>query len=587
MQTEILKKVQAWVDDPNIDAKAKAEIHELLEKKNHKELTERFYKDLDFGTAGLRSIMGMGINRINQYTVRKATQAMVNVLKNEYSDPKMHKICVCYDSRNNSEYFAHEVCSVLAANNVTAILFRELNPVPLLSYSVRYYQAGAGIMITASHNPIEYNGFKAYWSDGAQITPPVDKDIIAAYNNITNWNEIKWIDFESALKKKTIQYVEKEMFDSYYAVIQKSLIHPELCKKQGENVRIVYSPIHGTGLKPCQTLAELVGFKNFFVVEEQAKPNGNFPTVKSPNPEYPAALAMAVQLMLDKKADLAMGTDPDTDRLGVAVKHQGEVIFLTGNQIASLFVYYQMSEKAKLKKIKKNSLVLKSVVTSTLQDEIVEHFGGKMEDTLTGFKWMAKKLKDREDANIDYDFIFASEESYGFMGHNEVRDKDAVCAVIQMTEMALFFKEKKMTLINALEEIYEKFGYHHDTVLSLDFLGIEGEQKIGRIMNKLRAYDKTQMVGQTITKFKDYQSCEELDWRNKTKKKFEFTKSNLVCIEFASGSKFYARPSGTEPKIKFYFMIKTVNGNLQERKSQAMELEDQLNTFIKKFADEA
>ncbi len=584
MENSILDKAQSWSKNPYFDLSDRNEILQLIESNNEDELTDRFYKDLEFGTAGLRSIMGMGSNRINKYTIRKATQAMVNTL---FAKGKSKIICVSYDSRNNSEFYAKEVCAVLAGNGIKAFIYNTLTPVPMLSYAVRYHKAGAGIMITASHNPIEYNGFKAFWSDGSQITPPIDTEIISEYQNLFDWNKIKYMDFNHALDKGLIEFNAKEVEENYYLAIKNRILNKTLIEEKGELLKVVYTPIHGTGKVPCLKLAAELGFKNFAIVKKQAEPDGNFPTVKSPNPEYPEALTLAVEQMLQTQSDIVLGTDPDTDRLGVAVNHNDEVQFLTGNQIGAIFLYYLLEQKKENNLLSKKTLLLKSIVTSDIQTDMAKYYGVTIENTLTGFKWMAKKIKDREDNRVDFDFLFANEESYGYLGHSEVRDKDGVCAVIQMCEVALYFKDQGKNLIQVLDEIYEKFGLHYDDVLSLNFYGKAGSEKIIRIMDKLRSKELKEILGEKLLSISDYKTLVKYDLVNKSEESFEFEPSNLLCLQFNNGTKFFVRPSGTEPKIKFYFMLKSTKGPLDERKELSKEKIIKLHSFIKNYCEKA
>jgi phosphoglucomutase len=578
MDKTIQNKAKQWAENPYFDDADRKEIQNLIDSKNEVELSERFYKDLEFGTAGLRSIMGIGSNRMNKYNVRKATQAMVNTV-NKHNLPK--KICVSYDSRNNSKFFAEQTCGVLVANGFEAFIYDELTPVPMLSFATRYHKASAGIMITASHNPIEYNGFKAFWSDGAQITPPYDKEIIGEYQSLNDWNDIQFKEFDS----KKVHYNKPEVKVAYFNAIKEVIIQKDLIRSKGEELNIVFTPIHGTGLKPCRELATELGFTNFNVVEKQAQPDGDFPTVESPNPEYPAALKLAVEQMQSSNADIVMGTDPDTDRLGVAVLHKEKVHYLTGNELASLFVYYLATQKKERNQLGENPLLLKSIVTSDLQSALAEDLGIELVNTLTGFKWMAKELKEREEKNIAFDFLFANEESFGFMGHKEVRDKDGVCAVMQMSEIALHYKVQGKTVIDALNEIYERYGLYYDTVMSLNYYGREGADKIKRIMNSLRNRDIKEALGQKLIHVSDFQTLKEYNLSEKTEKSFEFEKSNLLSFTYDKGVKFLARPSGTEPKVKFYFMIQKHEGSLEQRKEDAAKTTEEWQNYIKEFCE--
>lgn len=389
MDQKIIENATLWGNNTYFSEADRAEITKLLAdlSSNELELTERFYRDLEFGTGGLRAPMGMGQNRMNKYNVRRATQALANNVIKHFGGGSA---VISYDSRNNSKAFALEAAGVFAANGIKAHVFHVLTPTPMLSFGVRYYKANCGIMITASHNPPIYNGFKAFWNDGAQVVPPVDKEIINQYNELTDWNSIKYMPFEEAEKKGLAFWTDEKVENAFYEVIEKKVIQDiDLCKKHGSELSIVYTALHGTGEVPCGETAKRLGFSKFYSIPEQAKPDGNFPTVKSPNPEDPKALAMAVDYMLKNNGDIVYGTDPDGDRLGVVVNDHGKPAFLNGNQIAALMLYYVFSIKSEKKTLPEKALVIKSIVTSPIQNAIVEHFGGTVMDTLTGFKWIA------------------------------------------------------------------------------------------------------------------------------------------------------------------------------------------------------
>jgi phosphoglucomutase len=430
-------------------------------------------------------------------------------------------------------------------------------------------------MITASHNPPIYNGFKAFWNDGAQVVPPYDKEIIAAYNALTDWGQIKHMSFEEAQKKNLAGWTSPEVNEAFYRVIEeKVVLDREMIKKHGGEISVVYTSIHGTGEVPCTTIAKRLGFTKFVSVPEQAKPDGNFPTVKYPNPEDPKALQLAVDLMLKTNADIVCGTDPDCDRLGLVVNDHGKPAYPNGNQIGALMLYYIFSRRQELGRLPKNPLVLKSIVTSPLQNAIVESFGGKVEDTLTGFKWMAGKLREHEEQKSPMNFVFASEESFGYMLHNDARDKDGVSSVAIISEIALYYKRKGMNLKEALDEIYEKYGFYFESIVSQDYEGIEGTKKIDRILEYFRNYPETHFAGEKITERVDYMKPGPLP------------KSNVLAFTFESGNKLFLRPSGTEPKIKFYTMVREKSGTLQEKKSNAikkvMTIEDKIKECCEK-----
>lgn len=573
-QSGALDKAHAWANNPLFDNESRLEIQTLIDNLDLKEIEERFYKDLEFGTGGIRSIIGAGINRINIYTIRKATQALCSeVLAQKASNPS---ICISYDSRHFSFEFAKVAAEVMAGNGIKAYIYQRLNPVAMLSFSVRHHKSMAGVMITASHNPPEYNGYKVFWSDGAQVTPPNDQNIINHYYELKDFGAIKFLAFNKGVSTGLIQWVGLEVENLYHEAIAKKTIDPELCKTYGPKLKIVYTPIHGAGLIPCTRVLADLGFNDVHVVAEQALPDGNFPTVKSPNPENPAALALAVKLMEQTNADIVMGSDPDTDRLGVAIKSGGEIIYLTGNQIGILKLHYILTQLKKQNKLSKNSYFVKSIVTTSLLDVIAKSFGTEIYNTLTGFKWICGKMNQIEKSDPDKQFIFATEESFGYLSHTFARDKDGVSSVSMMAEVALFYKLQGMDLIAALDKIYEEYGFSHESLLSLDYFGIEGQEKISRIMTKFRMFGDNTMAGNRILEIRDY-----------AKGYADLPKSNVLGFFFENGDQFYLRPSGTEPKIKFYIMIQEKNGTLLEKKKRALEKTEALLHFIKEAAAKA
>ena len=569
-----LQKAQEWANNPVFDQTSRLEIQKLIDTHDLKEIEERFYKDLEFGTGGIRSILGAGVNRINTYTIRKATQALcLEVLAQKSKDPS---ICISYDSRRFSYEFAKSAAEVMAGNGIRAYIYERLNPVAMLSFSVRHHKSQAGIMITASHNPPEYNGYKVFWSDGAQVTPPNDQNIINNYYAITNFSEIKVMPFSEGEKCGLIKWVGVEVENLYHQAILSKAINPTLSHKEGGKLKIVYTPIHGAGLIPCTKALADLGFSDVHVVPEQAQPDGNFPTVKSPNPENPSALKLAVDLMEKLNADIVMGSDPDTDRLGVAIKHEGVIEYITGNQIGILQLHYILSQLKAEGKLSNNSYFVKSIVTTSLLDVIAKSFGVEVYNTLTGFKWICGKMNQIEKSDPTKQFLFATEESFGYLSHTFARDKDGVSSVTVMAEVALFYKLQGLNLHQALDKIYEEYGFSHESLLSLDYFGIEGANKISRIMKNFREYKDNMMVGNKISEIRDYsQGFEDLP------------KSNVLGFFFENGDQFYLRPSGTEPKIKFYIMIQENIGSLAEKKLKAMEKTKMLLDFINAEASRA
>lgn len=582
MNQQAYDLAKKWASNSYFDDSTRAEIKALLDSNNEKEITERFYRDLEFGTGGLRSIIGNGSNRMNKYQVRRATQAVCNQMA-KMNLPKL--ACVGYDTRRFSKEFAQEVASVFAGNGFTVYLYDKMLPVPLLSFSVRHHKASAGVMITASHNPKEYNGYKLYWNDGGQVVPPVDKEVINQYNSITDYNTIQYMNFSQALENKKIMMVGEEVEQAYRKMLKSFAINPELCATRGNELKLVYTPIHGTGINMVPKALSDLGFTKIDIVKEQEKPDENFSTVKSPNPENVEALTLAVNLMLKNNADLCYGTDPDCDRLGVMVNHHGKAEMLNGNQVAVLLLHYVLSQKKKQNKLPQDALVIKTIVTSELQTTIAKNLNVNIENTLTGFKWMGLRLSELEQKGIKYSFMFASEESYGYLGHNQVRDKDGVSAAVLTTEMALYYKTQGKTLIDALDDIYSEFGFAYEGLLSIDYFGKEGAEKINRIMDHFRNYftkNIKTILDEEIVEMEDYQNLHTVNFSSKEKTPITQTKSNVIGFKFKSGNKLYLRPSGTEPKIKFYSMVQDKNGSLEIRKKNALNKVNDIETFIKK-----
>jgi phosphoglucomutase len=584
MKEQSLELAKSWANNSYFDQSDRDKLNALISQpeKNEKEIIESFYKDLEFGTGGLRAEVGFGSNRMNKYNVRKATQAMANICKEKFEGQEL-RACVSYDCRRFSPEFAREVCSVYAANGIKAYLFKELTPTPLLSYAVRYFKAQSGVMVTASHNPKQYNGFKAYWDDGGQVTPPVDGEVIAAYGAISDWNEVKTMDFDQAMSEGLVEWIGEELKENFYQIVEKTLPNVELSKENGDKISFIFTPLHGTGNIPCREISERLGYKNFHVVEEQATADSEFSTLKStPNPEDPIALELAVNSMLKNNYDIAYGTDPDCDRLGVVVNHHNHAHYLNGNQIAFIMLYYLFKEHKDKNTLPKNPLVIKSIVTSPLQKSIAQAFGGTVLDTLTGFKWMAQLWRDLEEAGTDYNFFFASEESFGYMPHNLVRDKDAITSIALMNEASLYFKLKGQTLIDALDEIYEKFGYAQESLIALNFEGVEGKEKINRIMEHFRNNLGIHIADERIAISKDFLTLKEKHLATDETRDIKMVKSNVLGFQFESGNQLFVRPSGTEPKIKFYTMVKVNEGELKTKKRLAQEQIENIENFIHK-----
>ena len=570
MFKEIISKAEAWGHHPAIAPSDRQEILDLLKTlpQSEGELTERFHKGLEFGTGGLRGVLGMGENRINRYTVRRAAQAFALTLKKHY--PNGASIVVSYDCRNGSREFAEETLGVMAAFGIKGRIFPVLTPTPMLSFAIRFYGAQGGVMVTASHNPPKYNGYKVFWSDGGQVVPPMDQEIIDSYNALTDWSELKYMNFAEARKQGFVSDTGPEVDEAFYKMIEDTVIlDRELCWTRGKDLKVVFTPLHGTALVPCETIVKRLGFTTLTTIAAQAKPDGNFPTVKYPNPEEPAALKMAVDEMLASGADIVFGSDPDGDRLGVVGNHKGEPFYINGNQLGALFLHYVFKTRKAKGLLPKNPLVVKSIVTSPVQDTIVKKFGGTIMATLTGFKWMADLIRRLEVEKSPYNFVFASEESFGYMPHNASRDKDGVSSMALMCEIALHYKTRGMTLMDAMDEIAEEYGFFMEHLVSLDYEGIEGGKKIKRIMEHFRHIKTPEIVGLQIQKLTDFQKPDS-----------GLPASNVLGFTFVNGDQLFLRPSGTEPKIKFYIMVGEHDGSLAQKKKRAQDKIKKITDFV-------
>ena len=536
MENNFMQTVQNWLDG-NFDEATKAQILALKEN-DMTELEDAFYRNLEFGTGGLRGIMGVGTNRMNKYTVGMATQGLANYMKANVEGPL--SVCISFDSRNNSPEFAQIAANVLAANGIKVYIFEKLHPIALMSYSVRTKKANAGIMITASHNPKEYNGYKVFWSDGAQVTSPVDKDIVAEVAKITDPSMVK---FEAGEDAAPIEVMGHEMDEAYLNSVMSLMLSPEACAAH-KDLKIVYTPIHGSGVEIVPEFLAKLGFENVYHVPEQDVVDGNFPTVKSPNPEEPGALAMAVAVADKEGADLVMATDPDADRIGIAVRdNEGKMVLLNGNQTASILTYYILRRWAELGKLDGKQYVVKTIVTSELIRAIAEKFGVQVYNVLTGFKWIADIVKKNEGKTT---FVCGGEESYGFNVGEFVRDKDAPITCAFVAECAAWAAEQGKTLYQLLQDIYAEFGYYKESLISLTKKGKAGLEEIAQMMVDYRNNPPTEMAGSPVIKVIDYSKPEETG----------LPASNVLQFYNEAGDVVTVRPSGTEPKIKFYFGIK-------------------------------
>ncbi|WP_312743155.1 phospho-sugar mutase [Sphingobacterium multivorum] len=546
LDKDIQKKIEDWLT-PSYDEGTRKAVQDLIDNNEETELTDSFYKDLEFGTGGLRGIMGVGSNRMNKYTIGKATQGLANYLKKQFPDQEI-KVAVSYDSRNNSQAFGQLVANVFAANGIKVHLFTALRPTPMLSFAIRHFGCQSGVMLTASHNPKEYNGYKAYWNDGCQLTAPHDKNVIDEVNAINAVNDIK---FEG--HTHNIIPVGDEIDQLYIDANKKLSIHPEAVLAQ-KNLKIVFSPIHGTGITIVPKMLEAWGFEHVSVVAEQATPDGNFPTVIYPNPEEEDAMALAKKKGEEIDADLVLATDPDADRVGIAVKNnKGEFQLLNGNQIGSLLVYYVLSAKSELKQLGSNPYIVKTIVTSNLQADIADHYGVKHYETLTGFKYIGELITNLGDSA---QYLVGGEESYGFLVGDLVRDKDAPNSCAFLAEMTAYFKTKGKTVYEVLLDIYKEFGCYQEKLISLTKKGKAGAEEIQAMMNGLRHNLPTILGGIKVKEIRDYQLSQTTDMSTGERRAISLPKSDVLQFITVDGDVISARPSGTEPKIKFYCSVK-------------------------------
>jgi len=537
-------KAQQWLDSPVIDPETKQKVQALLNNADTKELVDNFYKDLEFGTGGLRGIMGVGSNTMNKYTVGVATQGLANYLLKTYSG-KTIKVALAHDSRNNSPYFTQIVADIFSANGIEVYKFAELRPTPLLSFAIRYLKCDSGVVITASHNPKEYNGYKAYWNDGAQVVPPHDKNIIREVNAITSFEQVKF----NADKSK-IHTIGPEVEQAYYAEVKNIIPNQDKIKKH-HNIPLVYTSIHGAGITMVPECLKQIGFTNIQVVDEQKTPDGNFPTVASPNPEERSAMEMVIAKGKAVGATMVMATDPDTDRVGIGVRNaENEFILLNGNQAFSLMMWFIM----KSLKDRSNAYIAKTIVTSELVDLMAKNYGIECFNTLTGFKYIAELMRNLEGKKK---FIAAGEESYGYMAGDFVRDKDAVSACAFFAAMAASAADENKSLYDWLIEMYAEHAYYKEALINVTKKGQQGEQEIKAMMEKFRSNPPATINNSAVTRLLDYQTLTEKDLKSGNVTKLDFPKSDVIQLYLEDGTKVSVRPSGTEPKIKFYISVHT------------------------------
>lgn len=569
MDAAIQEKVNTWLNG-NYDGTIKEYI-KTLQRENPNELADAFYRSLEFGTGGLRGIMGVGTNRMNKYTVGMATQGYANYLKQSFPGQEI-KVAIAHDSRNNSRLFAEITANVFAANGIKVFLFDDLRPTPELSFTIRHLKCQGGVVCTASHNPKEYNGYKAYWDDGGQLVPPHDKNVIKEVEKIASVDEVKWSGGE-----QNIQIIGPEIDEAYMQMVKSLSVYPEVIQKQ-HNLTIVYTPIHGTGIVMVPAVLKRFGFSNFHIVEEQMEPDGNFPTVTYPNPEESEAMSIGLSKAKKLNADILLGTDPDSDRVGIGVKDkQGNWILMNGNQTAVLAFNY-LIEARKAKGIAQpNDMVVKTIVTTDMIDEIARQNGVKCYNVLTGFKWIAELIKEKEGKEH---YVIGGEESYGLMIGDQVRDKDAISAVALLCEMAAYEKDKGRSLFEKMIDLYVQYGFYKEHLISITKKGMDGQKQIAEMMESYRSNPPKAIGGSPVVQLLDYDKKTGRNLQTNESWEIKLPRSNVLQFILADGSKISARPSGTEPKIKFYFSVNTKLDNADDYERVCEELDERIKNII-------
>lgn len=564
-----------WLKDAYFDEATKEELRSIAG--NEGEIEDRFYKELEFGTGGLRGVIGAGTNRMNIYTVRKATQGLANyIIKQGGRD---RGVAIAYDSRRMSPEFADEAALCLCANGIKAYVFDALRPTPELSFALRTLHCISGIVITASHNPPEYNGYKAYWEDGAQVTAPRDKEIITEVKNVTDYHEVKTMDKKEAMDKGLYQVIGKEIDDAYMAELKKQIIHPEIIKEVADEIKIVYTPFHGTGNVPVRRILSELGFKHVYVVPEQELPDPDFTTLEYPNPEDPKAFTLALKLAKEKNADIVLATDPDADRLGIYAldSKTGEYMPFTGNMSGMLIAEYILRERTATHTMPENPALVTTIVTTNMAGAIAKDYGLRFVEVLTGFKYIGEQIKLFEQTGSN-NYVFGLEESYGCLAGTHARDKDAVVAVMCLCEVAAWCKKMGITVWDQMLRLYEKYGYYKETQYAMTLKGIDGAAQIQAIMDKLRSNPPKSFGDLRVKEFRDYEKDTVLDLETGETKPTGLPKSNVLYFDLTNDSWCCARPSGTEPKIKFYMGVKETS--LEDAQARLEKLTENLKAYL-------
>ena len=563
-----------WLNDDYFDQDTKNEL--LAIRNDDAEVQDRFYKELEFGTGGLRGVLGAGTNRMNIYTVRKATQGLANYIKKQGTADM--GVAISYDSRRMSPEFADVAALNLAANGIKAYVYDALRPTPMLSFAVRELGCTAGIMITASHNPPEYNGYKAYWADGAQMTSPRDTDVISEVKAVTSYNDVLTMDKDEAIAKGLYEIIASEMDDKYMAELKKQIIHPEIIKEVADDIKIVYTPFNGTGNVPVRRILDELGFKNVYIVPEQEMPDGNFPTLEYPNPEDPKAFTLALKLAKEVGADIVLATDPDADRLGIYAldTKSGEYVPFTGNMSGMLIAEYLLRERTNTNTMPENPALVTTIVTTNMAKAITDDFGLKFIEVLTGFKYIGEQIKLFEETGAN-NYVFGLEESYGCLAGTHARDKDAVVAVMCLCEMASWCKKQGITVWDQMINLYEKYGYYKESQYAITMKGIDGAAQIAALMEKLRNDPPKAFGDLGVVQFRDYKTGVTID-ADGTRGETGLPSSNVLYFELENDSWCCARPSGTEPKIKFYMGVKGTS--LEDAAAKNEALTEAVKSFI-------
>ena len=572
---DYMKIYNEWLSNPYFDEATKEELRAIADNEN--EIKERFYMDLEFGTAGLRGVIGAGINRMNIYVVRRATQGLANYIIKQGGAAK--GVAIAYDSRHMSPEFAMEAAMTLAANGIKAYKFESLRPTPELSFAVRKLGCIAGINITASHNPPEYNGYKVYWEDGAQVAAPRDKEIIDEVKKVTDYNQVLTMDKDAAIAAGLYQVIGKEIDDAYMAELKKQIIHPEIIKEVADDIKIVYSPFHGTGNVPVRRILSELGFKNVYVVPEQELPDPDFTTLDYPNPEDPKAFKLALELAKEKNADIVLATDPDADRLGIYAldTKTGEYIPFTGNMSGMLIAEYILRERTATNTMPENPALVTTIVTTNMAGAIARDYNVKFIEVLTGFKYIGEQIKLFEQSGSN-NYVFGLEESYGCLAGTHARDKDAVVAVMCLCEMAAWCKKNGITVWDQMLKLYEKYGYYKETQYAITLKGIDGSKQIAEMMDKLRSNPPKNFGELTVKEFRDYDRDVTKDLATGEERPTGLPKSNVLYFDLTNDSWCCARPSGTEPKIKFYMGVK--GSSLADAQDKVEKLTEALKAYL-------